>query len=169
LPPKNIKTVRDLIYWEYSKLIAGSAVGNRKNYGFIMHTFERLREQKIHPSAILRENKKLVEESNRCVYCGTEGDLHWEHIIPKSKGGPDSIDNMVQACPKCNLTKSDRDLYEWYGKEKQYEIPRLPLGKYLKIVYEAFEKKGILDSEQMSNEGKLDVFHLNSVFSTNNA
>ncbi len=59
MPPKNIKTLRDLIYWEYSKLIAGSAVNNRKNYGFVMHTFESLKEQKIHPSAILRENKKL--------------------------------------------------------------------------------------------------------------
>lgn len=46
MPPKNIKTVRDLIYWEYSKLIAGSAVKDRKNYGFVMHTFERLKEQK---------------------------------------------------------------------------------------------------------------------------
>ncbi|MEO9276779.1 MAG: HNH endonuclease [Nitrososphaera sp.] len=166
MPPKNIKTVRELIYWEYAKLIAGSAVGNRKNYGFVMHTFEQLKEQKIHPSTILKENKKLVEESNKCAYCGTEGDLHWEHIIPKSKGGPDTIDNMVQACSKCNLTKSDRDLYEWYGKEKQYDIPRLPLGKYLKLIYEEFDKKGTLDSEQIGNEGKLDVFHLGSVFSS---
>ena len=87
MPPKNIKTARDLIYWEYSKLIAGSAVGDRKNYGFVMHTFEKLKAQRIHPSAILRENKKLVEESNKCAYCGSEGDLHWEHIIPKSRGG----------------------------------------------------------------------------------
>ncbi len=76
------------------------------------------------------------------------------------------MDNMVQACPKCNLAKSDKDLYEWYGKEGQYDIPRLPLGKYLKLVYEGFEKKGMLDSEQMSNEGNLDVFYLGSVFST---
>lgn len=67
---------------------------------------------------------------------------------------------MVQACPKCNLTKSDKDLYERYGKDRQYDIPGLPLGKYLKIVYDAFEKKGTLDSEEMSNEGKLMYFTL---------
>jgi hypothetical protein len=71
---------------------------------------------------------------------------------------------MVQACPKCNLAKSDKDLYEWYGKEKQYDIPRLPLGKYLKIVYDVFEKKGMLDSEEISDKGKLDVFCFSSVF-----
>lgn len=164
MPPKNIKTVRELIYWEYAKLISGSAVGNRKNYGFVMHTFEKLKENKLHPSSILKENKKLVEEANKCAYCGSSGDLHWEHIMPKSKGGPDSIDNMVQACPKCNLVKSDKDPFEWYGKEKQYEIPRLVLGKYLKVVYEEFEKKGKLDSDEMYNADKLDVFHLGSVF-----
>jgi hypothetical protein len=159
-----VKTIRDLIYWEYAKLIAGSAVGSRKNYGFIMDSYKKLRESKMHPSTILRENKKLVEESNKCAYCGSLENLHWEHIIPKSKGGPDTIDNMAQACQKCNLSKSDKDLYEWYGKERQYDISRLPLGKYLKIVYETFEKKGMLDSEEMSNEGKLDVFHFSSVF-----
>jgi len=141
-----VKTIRELIYWEYAKLIAGSAVGNRKNYGFVMNSFMKLRENKMHPSAILRENKKLVIESNICAYCDSTENLHWEHIIPKSKGGPDTIDNMVQACQKCNLSKSDKDPYEWYGKEKRYEVPRLVLGKYLKIVYEEHEKKGTLDS-----------------------
>ena|SRR2546427_1446333 len=129
-----------------------------------MHTFESLKENKLHPSSILKENKKLVEEANKCAYCDCLGDLHWEHIIPKSKGGPDSIDNMVQACPKCNLSKSDKDLYELYGEERKYEIPRLVLGKYLKVVYEGFEKKGRLDSDEMYNAGKLNVFHLGSVF-----
>ena len=30
MPPPVVKTIRDLIYWEYAKLIAGSAVGSRK-------------------------------------------------------------------------------------------------------------------------------------------
>ena len=166
MPPKNVKTVRELIYWEYSKLIAGSAVGNRKNYGFVMHTFKKLKQNKIHPSSILKENKKLVEESNKCAYCGSlHTNLHWEHIIPKSRGGPDTMDNMVQACPKCNLSKSDKDPFEWYGYEKRYEIPRIVLGKYLKLVYETHEKSGLLDSLDINKDGKLDVFDLGAMFS----
>ncbi|MDE1832616.1 MAG: hypothetical protein KGI02_09670 [Thaumarchaeota archaeon] len=66
MPPKNIKTARDLIYWEYAKSIAGSAVGDRKNCGFVMHTYEKLKEQRIHPSAILRDpvrNRKCRKRS----------------------------------------------------------------------------------------------------------
>ena len=163
-----MKTVRDLVYWEYAKLISGSAVGDRKNYGFIMYTFKRLKEQKLHPSAILKENKKLVEESNQCAYCGCCDNLQWEHIIPKSRGGPDSIDNMVQACPKCNLAKSDKDPFEWYEIERRYEIPRLVLGKYLKIIYDIHEKYGTLDSADLNKDGRLDVFDLGSVLGKSN-
>jgi len=165
LPPKNVKTVRELVYWEYAKLISGSAVGDRKNYGFVMHTFKKLKENQLHPSAILKENKKLVEESGKCAYCGCDDSaLHWEHIIPKSRGGPDIIDNMVQSCPKCNLSKSDKDPFEWYGEGRKYEIPRLVLGKYLKLVFEVYEKSGILDALDVNQDGKLDVFDLGSIF-----
>ena len=164
MPPSTVKTIGDLIYWEYAKLIAGSAVGNRKNYGFIMDSYKKLKEDKMHPSAILRENKKLVEDSNKCAYCNSTENLHWEHIIPKSKGGSDLIDNLVQACQKCNLSKSDKDLYEWYGKENRYEVPRLVLGKYLKLAYEEHEKQGTLESGDINGDGMLDVLDLGFVF-----
>jgi CRISPR/Cas system Type II protein with McrA/HNH and RuvC-like nuclease domain len=112
MPPRNVRTIRDLIYWEYAKLIAGSAVGDRKNFGFVMYTFNQLKNKQLHPSAILRENQKLVKEaSDICSYCGCHDrqELQWEHIIPKSRGGPDTIDNMVLCCKKCNLSKSDKD------------------------------------------------------------
>ncbi len=164
MPPPVVKTVRDLIYWEYSKLIAGSAVGSRKNYGFVMYTFNNLRNGDLKPSTILRENKILVEEENACAYCGSKTPLHWEHIIPKSRGGPDTIDNQVLACQHCNLSKGDRDPFEWYGLERRYEIPRLVLGKYLKIVFDAHEKSGTLDSSDITGDKKLDIYDLGAIF-----
>jgi len=165
LPPKNIKTVRELVYWEYSKLISGSAVGSRKNYGFVMYTFKKLKDKKIAPSTILRENKKIADDSGKCAYCGCcDSKLHWEHIIPKSRGGPDNIDNLVQSCPKCNLKKSKKDPFEWYGYDRRYEIPRLVLGKYLKLVYDKHDKKGTLDSDDINQDGKLNVFDLGAIF-----
>ncbi len=165
MPPKHVKTIRQLVYWEYAKLIAGSAVGDRKNFAFVTHTYQRLCHGQIHPSNILRENKILVEENKTCAYCGGVSDkLQWEHIIPKSRGGPESIDNMVLACPPCNQAKSDKDPFEWYGPERQYEIPRLVLGKYLKLVFEFHEKAGSLDSPDLNNDGSLDVFDLGAVF-----
>jgi hypothetical protein len=163
MPPRNVRSIRDLIYWEYAKLIAGSAVGNRKNYGFVMYTFKRLREQKLHPSAILRENQALVCE-NCCAYCGAKENLQWEHIIPKSRGGPDTIDNMVQACRSCNLEKGNKGPFEWYGIKRRYEIPRIVLGKFLKLAFDHHEHLGTLDSEDLNADGKLDVYDLGVIF-----
>lgn len=49
----------------------------------------------------------------RCEYCRMHQALqgasfHIEHINPQSAGGPDTPDNLALACPRCNLTKSDR-------------------------------------------------------------
>ena len=69
MPPKNVRTIRELIYWEYAKLVSGSATGDRRNYRFVMYTYQRLLAGKAHPSAILRENKHLFEEEHRCAVC----------------------------------------------------------------------------------------------------
>ena len=163
MPPKNVRTIRELICWEYAKLIAGSAVGNRKNYGFVMHTYKRLTEAQINPSAILRENKMLVESDCCCAYCGDKENLQWEHIIPKSRGGPDSIDNMVQACRECNASKGAKDPFEWYG-DRRDELPRVVLGKYLKLAFERHERAGTLDSSDLNADGQLDIYDLGAVF-----
>lgn len=164
MPPPAVKTVRELIYWEYAKLIADSAVHDRKNYGFVMHTFVKLREGKLHPSSILRENKILCECENCCAYCNEKENLEWEHIIPKAKFVIDTIDNQVWACRKCNAAKGGRDPFEWYsaqyGKDGKYKIPRLVLGKYLKLIFDVHEKRGTLDSSDVNNDGKLDIYDL---------
>ena len=164
MPPKNVKTIRELIYWEYAKLIAGRAVGDRKNYGFVMHTYKRLCSNQMAPSAILRENKLLVEGECCCAYCGSKENLQWEHIIPKSRAGPDTIDNMVQAYKECNLKKGAKGPFEWYGLERRYEIPRIVLGKYLKLVFDYHSIAGTLDSSDINADGKLDVYDLCAIF-----
>jgi hypothetical protein len=165
MPPRNIRTVRQLIYWEYAKLIAGSAVGDRKNYRFVMYTFKKLDTGKMGPSNILRENKLLVDGEKVCAYCEAVcNDLQWEHIIPKSRSGPETIDNMVLACRGCNSSKGARDPFEWYGDGRKDEIPRLVLGKYLKLVFDYHEQRGTLDAADLNADGKLDVFDLGAVF-----
>jgi 5-methylcytosine-specific restriction endonuclease McrA len=43
-----------------------------------------------------------------CQYCGARDDLTFDHVIPRSKGGQTTWDNVVAACSPCNLTKADR-------------------------------------------------------------
>lgn len=168
MPPPIVKTIRDQIYWEYAKLIADSAVHDRKNYAFVMHSFCKLRDGAMHPSSILRENKMQYLDEKKCAYCGATGDLEWEHIVPRVKIDLDTIDNHVLACRKCNASKGGRDPFEWYsdqfGKEGKYKIPRLVLGKYLKLIFEIHEKQGTLDSHGLHGDKKVDVYDLGVIF-----
>ncbi len=40
-----------------------------------------------------------------CQYCGSHDDLTFDHVIPRSKGGQTTWDNVVAACSPCNLRK----------------------------------------------------------------
>jgi len=50
----------------------------------------------------------LKRDHHRCQYCGTTKRLTLDHVIPRSKGGKHSWDNVVTACEKCNATKGSR-------------------------------------------------------------
>ena len=43
-----------------------------------------------------------------CQYCGQRDDLTFDHVVPRSKGGMTTWENVVAACSPCNLRKSDR-------------------------------------------------------------
>lgn len=45
----------------------------------------------------------------RCAYCGSSHTpLTVDHVMPRSRGGADSWDNLVAACVRCNNTKGNR-------------------------------------------------------------
>jgi len=43
-----------------------------------------------------------------CQYCSARDDLTFDHLIPRSRGGQTTWDNVVTACSACNLRKGDR-------------------------------------------------------------
>ena len=51
----------------------------------------------------------LSRDGFRCVYCGRghaeQVVLHVDHVIPRSGGGSDDVNNLVAACQECNLSK----------------------------------------------------------------
>ena len=45
-----------------------------------------------------------------CQYCAAKGDLTFDHVLPRSRGGITSWENVVAACSPCNLRKGNRTL-----------------------------------------------------------
>ena len=45
-----------------------------------------------------------------CQYCGARGDLTFDHVIPRARGGVTSWENVVAACARCNLRKGSKSL-----------------------------------------------------------
>ncbi len=51
----------------------------------------------------------LRRDDNRCHYCGKKSlEMTIDHIIPKSRGGMDSWENLITACIRCNNRKGNR-------------------------------------------------------------
>ncbi len=61
-------------------------------------------------NSLTKFKKVLMEMEKECFYCGSElknTDVHIDHFIPWSYIYEDELWNLVSACSKCNLVKSD--------------------------------------------------------------
>jgi 5-methylcytosine-specific restriction endonuclease McrA len=52
----------------------------------------------------------FLRDSFCCQYCGSRGDLTFDHVVPRSRGGTTSWQNVVAACSPCNLRKGSKTL-----------------------------------------------------------
>jgi 5-methylcytosine-specific restriction endonuclease McrA len=50
----------------------------------------------------------FLRDAFACQYCGASEDLTFDHLIPRSRGGRTTWDNIVTACAPCNLRKGGR-------------------------------------------------------------
>jgi 5-methylcytosine-specific restriction endonuclease McrA len=58
--------------------------------------------------ASLSRRAVLVRDNFECQYCGSRAE-NVDHVIPKSRGGGHTWDNVVAACRPCNARKENRD------------------------------------------------------------
>ncbi len=170
---KYVDSVRRFIYWEYAQLIA-KAAGFENNWGFVISRYKKLESGEMNWSSSIRDYEKELEKGRICVYCGATTNLTTDHIIPISRAGVDprvvallnSADNCVCACKSCNSSKSDRDIFEWYGPEGLDDIPQLALSKFLKLSYRVHEMQGTLDLKDPNMDGVLNIYDLGVVITS---
>lgn len=70
-------------------------------------TFDRL------PRAVVRLTRRniLLRDGHTCQYCGRVAhprELNLDHVVPRSRGGPLSWENLVCSCRACNHRKGSR-------------------------------------------------------------
>lgn len=59
----------------------------------------------------LNRRAVFARDDYRCQYCGADAE-NLDHVVPRSRGGTHSWDNVVAACRPCNARKEDRLLHE---------------------------------------------------------
>ena len=176
MPDRDVKTIRDLIYYQYAKIIARRAFSvpdgkeaKAQHYGFVKNTFRELKSGAKSWLEITRGNWQYVKVEKKCIYCGSESDLHKEHVVsksleilPKCKTCDviQGIHNQIWACSGSNLSKETKELYEFYiekypGERKFYDlIPPLLEKKYFKTIINYHECARTLSQGDLGHEGK---------------
>lgn len=75
----------------------------------------------------------MVHFRGCCAYCGTKpsgkSKLTRDHVIPVTGGGPTTRENIVPACGRCNGSKSNHNIVDWFRKQKFFSEERLELIK----------------------------------------
>lgn len=103
---------------------------------------EKLKKQSIHRTRNQRAKEKgatdtlsltdwekiLKKFGNRCAYCGSDGKplgLGADHLIPLTKGGTNTPDNVVPCCRSCNSRKNTKAFFDWYPVQEFFDADRL--------------------------------------------
>jgi 5-methylcytosine-specific restriction endonuclease McrA len=50
----------------------------------------------------------FLRDRFQCQYCGDKDDLTFDHVVPRSRGGRTTWENVVAACAPCNLKKANK-------------------------------------------------------------
>ncbi len=83
------------------------------------------------PTVPLTRKGVLARDSHRCAYCAAPA-TSLDHVVPRSRGGPHTWENVVAACGRCNHVKADRAVAELGWRLRA--APREPAGAAWRIL-----------------------------------
>ncbi|MBI6182504.1 MULTISPECIES: HNH endonuclease [Serratia] len=66
-------------------------------------------------SAIKKSNV-MAKTSGKCAYCGVSlsgESLTIDHVLPKNRGGDNSVSNLLASCRPCNTAKGAKTMEQW--------------------------------------------------------
>ena len=101
----------------YSGRLWDEYSGELVTVDFFLPSVIRLLEYRYIPirTQIVTRKNILTRDKNTCMYCGhvfPARQLTLDHIIPRSRGGKSTWENLVACCMPCNKKKGDKMLNE---------------------------------------------------------
>jgi 5-methylcytosine-specific restriction endonuclease McrA len=136
--PLNVCTTRRALGLMFSE--KATLVQNGRGYiqgvsqKFPAPSIIRLSNMIRRPRPIVKLTKAEVFRRDKytCQYCGKKtSTLTIDHVIPRSKGGSHTWENLVAACPSCNHRKGGRTAQQ--ANMKLLSVPKAPSASALYI------------------------------------
>ncbi|GHA43310.1 HNH endonuclease [Amylibacter ulvae] len=72
-------------------------------------------------AAFTRFNLFLRDEFT-CQYCGSQGEMTFDHVVPRARGGKTTWQNVVASCSPCNLRKGSKSVREAHMSLRQQPV-----------------------------------------------
>ena len=90
---------------EYDEMIKSPSVSIKIPSVVVLRDYVR----RSQTTAFTRFNLFLRDEFS-CQYCGSKGEVTFDHVVPRCRGGKTRWENVVAACGACNLKKGSKEL-----------------------------------------------------------
>jgi hypothetical protein len=109
------KFVGSTLPWSAEEIGAAVLKVIRSETGAGLPGFVRICERcEREPISRATREAVFLRDGRVCRYCQCDdAAFHLDHVVPASKGGGSSVDNLVVACAPCNLSKGAKTLEEW--------------------------------------------------------
>lgn len=145
--PRRLASVEDHLLWTYALLSVTRQMmeahrhgrpdrfaGGRSKWANIEMTKYQRGVRNI--SSLDRDDRLSQDGLRLCAHCGTSAPRYqWDHLIPRSKlAGAYVALNQVRSCPRCNMSRGDKDLMLWHRQNLTFPTLGI-LRRYLKLCY----------------------------------